>query len=39
MFVVITEKHLILSDYVTKNNENALEVRNVTFDRQDLAPN
>ena len=34
-----SEKHLTLSGYVTKNNEikNALEVRNVTFDRQDLA--
>ena len=34
-----SEKYLILSGYVTKNNEikNALEVRNVTFDRQDLA--
>ena len=36
-----SEKHLILSGYVTKNSEikNALEVRNVTFDRQDLALN
>ena len=34
-------KHLILRCYVTKNSEikNALEVRNVTFDRQDLALN
>ena len=36
-----SEKHLILSGYVTKNNEikNALKVRNVTFDHQDLALN
>ena len=36
-----SEKHLILSDYVTKNNEikNASEVRNMTFDCQDLALN
>ena len=34
-------KGLILSGYVTKNNEtkNALEVRNITSDRQDLALN
>ena len=36
-----SEKHLILSGHVTKNNEikSALEIRNVTFDRQDLALN